>query len=229
MNLKLLFSEYGMVLDNNQIEKFEKYKSLLLEYNGKFNLTNITEDNQINIKHFLDSCLGLEFIQGDEKVIDIGSGAGFPALPLKIMRPMLQITMLDAVNKKVNFLNAVVGKLSLTDTVAYHVRAEDFAVQNKEKFDCVVARAVSAMPTLLEYCLPFLKPGGKMIAYKSEKAEEEIAISQNALKVLGGTINKKKSVFLPGGDKRTLIIIEKTKKTPPQYPRKQNKPKNNPL
>jgi len=220
---------YDMELSNKQIEMFEKYKELLLEYNKMFNLTTITDDEQINIKHFLDSCLGLEYIAKNSRVVDIGSGAGFPAIPLKILDPTLSICMLDSLNKRVNFLKVVIESLELKDITCFHSRAEEHVGQNRGHYDVVVARAVSSLPALLEYSLPLLRAGGRLIAYKGDKAAAEIELSTNALLVLGAEVEKLEEFVLPSGEKRSFIIVKKVGKTPGKYPRKQNKAKVSPL
>ena len=203
-------------------------KNLMIEKNKVINLTGITEYNDVFIKHYLDSILPLNEIKSNSKVLDIGTGAGFPGVPLKIMDSSLNVTLLDSLNKRINFLNEVIDALSLNNIKAVHSRAEDYVNVSRETFDYVVSRAVARLNTLLEYCLPFVKVGGYFIAYKSNDTNEEIKESTNALKVLGGKIEKRLEFDLEG-NKRTLLFIKKIKETPKKYPRGQNKPKNNPL
>ncbi len=224
-----IFTDYNINLTVGMEEKFEKYTELLTYYNSFMNLTAIKEKDEIYIKHYLDSLLGAGFIEKNSTVIDVGSGAGFPAVPLKIYRPDLKITMLDSLNKRVNFLENVVKQLGLTEINAVHLRAEDAGKgEYREKYDYAVARAVADMSVLSEYTLPFIKIGGKLVAYKGE-AEEELKRAENALKILGGIVENVEKFTLPDGSKRSIIIVKKIKNTPPKYPRGQNKPRINPL
>lgn len=224
-----IFCEYGISIDEKMAHKLRKYTEVLLEYNKKINLTAITDTEQIMIKHYLDSMLGAEFIPIGATVVDIGSGAGFPAVPLKIYRDDLKITMLDSLNKRITFLNELVGILDLDEICAIHSRAEEAAHTDiRESFDCAVARAVAELSVLVEYTLPFVKVGGRFLAYKGE-AEEEIKRAERAIEILGGKLSEVKKFVLPDGSKRSIIIIEKVKKTPKVYPRGQNKPRIRPL
>lgn len=210
-------------------KQFDRYTELLLEYNQKFNLTAIVNPDEIKIKHYLDSLTGAEFIRENASVIDVGSGAGFPAIPLKIYRNDLKITMLDSLNKRVNFLNLVVKTLGLSDANAVHFRAEDAGkTELRESFDFAVARAVADMAVLSEYTLPFVKAGGKLIAYKGD-VDEELKNAEKAINILGGKLEKVNKFTLPDGSKRSIIIVEKVAKTPVKYPRGQNKPRISPL
>ena len=227
--LKEKFSLYNIDLSDSQIEGFKTYFNLLKEWNEKFNLTTILNEEDIVVKHFLDSVLCVKSLKNGSKVLDIGSGAGFPALPLKIVNDTLDVTMIDSVNKKVTFLNEVISKLNLKNAHAYHTRAEDMAKgENREKYDYVVSRAVASLNTLSEYCLPFVKINGYFVAYKSEKAEEEIEISNNAIAKLGGKIEKIDEIDLFGA-KRKFIYVKKVAHTPNIYPRGKNKPRLDPL
>ena len=226
-DIKEIFSENGLVLSEEQDQKFCLYREYLKEYNEITNLTAITDDREIAVKHFLDSVQGEKFLPKNATVLDVGSGAGFPAIPLKIIRPDLKMTLLDSLNKRIVFLRSLIEKLELTDVEAVHLRAEEGAKVYREKFDAVVARAVAPLPTLLEYTLPFVRVGGVFIAYKGN-AEEELSASKNALKILGGRL-KEKEEFLLENEKRTVLIFEKTSKTPEKYPRLQNKPRISPL
>ena len=212
------------------LEKLEKYYNLVIEKNQVMNLTNITEPREFAIKNILDSVLPINAIPPKSSVIDIGAGAGFPSIPLKILRPDLEVVMVDSLNKRVNFLKEVISKLKLKNIVALHTRAEDFAKTNRENYDFAVARAVAKLNTLCEYCLPLVKVGGQMIAYKSMKANEEILEAKNAIDILGGKVTHVQNVFLKEIDSiRTNVVIKKVKSTPLQYPRGKNLPKQNPI
>ena len=228
--MRELFSRAGIQVNEEQEKKFAKYAELLLEYNEKFNLTAITEMAEIYEKHFLDSALSYAFFPQNAEIIDVGSGAGFPAIPLKILRPDLKITMLDSLQKRVGFLNVVINELGLSGCAAIHARCEDYAkTPARESFDCAVARAVAPLNVLAEYCLPFVKKGGFFLAYKGQNAEEECADAKNAVRILGGAGIDTESYSLPSGDKRALVKIEKSATTPTKYPRGQNKPRTAPL
>lgn len=212
------------------MEKSKAYKiymDYLLEVNSHTNLTAITDPSEIEIKHFKDSLTVLDYIKEGDKVLDIGAGAGFPGIPLRIEKE-IDLTLIDSVNKKVKFMNEVIEKLELENTRAIHVRAEDFAKDQREKCDVVVSRAVANMRTLSEYCLPFLKVGGLFIALKGPKAMEELEDAQNAIEILGGKVIKTESIDLSGND-RVNIVIQKIKKTKNKYPRGKNLPKKAPL
>ncbi len=223
------FSQYNFDLSKEQIDKFEEYFLLLKEWNDKFNLTTILDEENVVKKHFLDSVLCIDFFKNNSKILDVGAGAGFPSLPLKIMNDSFDVTTIDSVNKKVIFLNEVISSLGLKDVQAIHTRAEDFAqLKNREKYDYVVSRAVASLNTLVEYCLPFVKIGGYFVAYKSEKADEEIENAHSAIAKLGGKIEKIDEINLFGASRR-FIYIKKISKTPTQYPRGKNKPRLDPL
>lgn len=228
--IKSIFEQKNINLTQLQIKQFEEYFNLLVEWNEKINLTTIIEQEQVIIKHFLDSCLGKKYINDNCTLLDIGAGAGFPSIPLKILFPNLQVVMIDSVNKKINFLNSVIDALHLTNCKAIHTRAEDLAKKSgfRESFDYVVSRAVASLNTLLEYSLPFVKVGGRFVAYKATNCEQEIENSQNALNVLGGKIIEvdKQNLF---DSERSYVIVQKIKSTPNKYPRSQNKPRINPL
>lgn len=213
---------------NDALEKFERYYALLVDWNGRFNLTAITEKNDVFTKHFLDSISASPLIPQNASVLDIGAGAGFPSLPLKIVRDDVSVTCVDSVNKKVTFLGSVIDDLALKNARAIHSRAEDLP---KTGYDVVVSRAVAALNVLCEYCLPFVKIGGTLIAYKSEKTDEEIANAKNAISVLGGKVKEIRDVsaFVGGDATRKLIVIEKIAPTPPKYPRGKNLPRLKPL
>lgn len=226
--------ELGIILTSQQMEQFIVYYEMLVEWNQVMNLTAITEYDDVMKKHFIDS---LSLVRACDlnrslNVIDVGTGAGFPGLALKIAFPKLQLTLLDSLNKRIQFLNAVIEKLSLTGITAIHGRAEDQAKpgQRREKYDLCVSRAVANLSTLSEYCLPFVRIGGQFIPYKSEKLTEELDTAADAIRILGGKINSQAEFTLPYSDiYRNLIIIEKTKDTPKKYPRKAGLPAKEPL
>ena len=236
--------ELHIDLSEQAIQQFLDYYDLLVEWNSFMNLTAITDFNDVLKKHFIDS---LSFVKANNyikkhsqydflyqkiSIIDIGTGAGFPGIPLKIAFPNLKVTLLDSLNKRVQFLNTVIDKLGLTDIVAAHGRAEDFA-RNKdyrEKYDIAVSRAVANMSTLSEYCIPFVKQSGFFIPFKSEKLPEELSNAQHALDVLGCQLIDQVEFDLPNSDlHRNLVIIQKEKNTPSKYPRKAGVPSKSPL
>lgn len=223
-----LFLSYGVKLTSEQIEKFNKYADLLIEFNAKFNLTAITERSEIYLKHFLDSALGVDKVCG-KTLIDIGSGGGFPAIPLKIMNDSLSVTMVEATGKKCEFLKTVVSELGLKNVNVVNGRAEDLANDNsfREQFDVVTARAVARLNTLCEYCMPFSKVGGSFVAFKGD-AVEEIIEAQNAIKILGGKLENAFEFNLEDA-KRTFVVIKKLKPTDKKYPRGHGKERKNPL
>ena len=223
--------EYEKIVLEEQRETFEKFRKILLEYNEKYNLTTIIEEQDVYYKHFLDSVMGESFFKQNARVAEIGSGAGFPSIPLKIIRPDLQLDLFESVGKKCEFLRVVVDKLQLSGVHIYNARAEDCAkdVKFREKYDFVTARAVARMNTLSEYCLPFVKVGGSFIAYKSGDTAETYE-AESAYKVLGGKLQEIKEYDLPKEyGARTLIVVNKIKNTPPKYPRGQCKERKNPL
>ena len=227
-DLESIFKKYGIKIDKNQQTKFDLYFQYIIEKNKVMNLTAITEENEVIIKHFLDSVLPEKFIPNNSKIVDVGSGAGFPAIPLKIVRPDLQVCMVDSLNKRVEFLKDVIFNLNLEKTIAIHERVEDFASKNRENFDVAVARAVASLNTLVEYLLPLIKIGGLAIIYKSSKVDEELNEATKAIATLGGKVENIKRFDLEGFE-RNVIIIKKVNKTPNKYPRGQNKPKTNPI
>ena len=205
-----------------QIELFDKLAGMLADKNKVLNLTAITDPDGIAIKHFADSVsvTAAANLKAGTKVIDIGTGAGFPGIPLLICAPDISLTLLDSTNKKLNYVNDAVNALGLKARVV-HGRAEDIAAKHseREQYDYAVSRAVASLNTLCEYCLPFVKVGGKFIAMKSEKADEEIAAAANAIKTLGGQLEEIKDIELTDGATRKLIVIKKVASTPSKYPR----------
>lgn len=224
------FNKYNIALDNTQIEQFYRYYELLIEWNEKINLTAITEQSEVIEKHFIDSILPYKSFKEGCSIIDIGSGAGFPGIPLKIIRPDLNITLLDSLNKRINFLNMVINELKLDNIVAIHGRSEDVAKMPKyrEVFDYGTARAVAKLNILAEYTVPFIKVGGEFVAYKGQDADNEILESKNAISKLYLKENKHFEFNL-NENSRKILIFNKTKQTPNIYPRGQNKPRKNPL
>ena len=239
--LSNLSGKLNIVLSKDQVNAFLKYYELLIEWNEKINLTAITEFEDVCLKHFVDSMSivnafssfeeASEFFAG-KTLIDVGTGAGFPGVCLKILFPELNITLMDSLDKRIKFLNEVISALSLEKIVTVHARVEDAAkiAEFREQFDFATARAVASLPVLSEYCIPFVKVGGSFIAYKSEKVLEEISLSSNALSILGGKIESEYSFSLPGSDlQRTILFVKKEKSTPDKYPRKAGTPSKKPL
>ena len=227
---------FNINLDEYQISQFLKYYDILIEWNSFINLTAITEFNDVLNKHFIDSLSLIKAIpnlkEKNYSVIDVGTGAGFPGIPLKIVFPDLKITLLDSLNKRVQFLNEVINVLDLKDIVAVHGRAENFARQKdkREAYDLCVSRAVANLSTLSEYCLPFVKKDGLFISYKSERVKEEYEKAKLAIKILGGKLINQIDFFLPDSDiYRNLVVIKKEKLTPAKFPRKAGVPSKEPI
>ncbi|MGH4137486.1 16S rRNA (guanine(527)-N(7))-methyltransferase RsmG [Clostridium sp.] len=218
-------SNEGLGFNEKKYEQFMKYKDLIKEWNEKVNLTAIKEDEEIIKKHFIDSMKVFKFqgLKNAKNVIDIGTGGGFPGIPMKIIKPEINIVLLDSLNKRINFLNEVISNLQLEKIKAIHGRAEDFAQdrQYREKFDVAVSRAVANLTVLSEYCLPYVKVGGYFVAMKGPAVEEEIKSSKNAIRMLGGRIEHIEKVQIEDSDlDHNLVIISKISGTPKKYPRK---------
>ena len=229
-----LLAEQNIVLTDQQKAQFERYFELLVEWNEKINLTAITEKEEVYLKHFYDSIAPIlqGLIENQEiKLLDIGAGAGFPSLPMKILYPQLDVTIIDSLNKRINFLDLLAQELELENVHFYHGRAEDFA-QGKNfraQFDIVTARAVARMQVLSELTIPYLKVGGKLLALKASNAPEELTESKNALNLLFSKVEDNISYTLPNGDPRYITVVEKKKETPNKYPRKAGMPNKRPL
>ena len=221
-----------MNINEEEANQFDKYMQLLLEWNEKINLTAITEPSQIILKHFIDSSSILKYIKDNDKIIDVGTGAGFPGIPIKIMNKNLDITLMDSLNKRINFLNEVIQKINLDKIKAIHARAEELGRNKKhrEVYDVAVSRAVANLSTLLEYLMPFIKVGGICICMKGPNIEEELKTAENAIVELGGSLEKVDNFYLPNSDiERNIIIIKKIKKINDKYPRKAGTPAKEPI
>ncbi len=234
MELKELFSKMNLTLSDEQVNQFNKYTHLMVDYNEKVNLTSILEPDEINLKHYLDSVLPVlsGYLKDGDKVIDVGCGAGFPSVPLKIYKPTLDFTLLDSLNKRINFLNLLISELGLTDIRTVHSRAEDggHLPKMREQFDVCVARAVAPLNVLMEYCTPFIKKGGYFIALKGKDGENELENAKKAMEILNIKLKEKFEYILPGTDnQRKIYVFEKKNFTPGKYPRQAGKPTKNPL
>ena len=222
----------GIELKEEQLEKFYLYMNILLEWNEKINLTAITNEEEIILKHFVDSLTINKYIEEGKSIIDVGTGAGFPGIPIKILREDLKVTLLDSLNKRINFLNEVIEKLDLKNIECIHGRAEEFGKNKnyREKYDFATSRAVANMSTLSEYLIPFVKVGGKVLAMKGDKSEEELEEAKKAIKLLGGKVENTDNFYLPDSDiKRNIIIIKKIEKTERKFPRKPGTPAKEPI
>lgn len=228
---KKLAKQINIELSNEQIDKFFIYKDLLKEWNEKINLTAIVDDEEILLKHFIDSLTIEKYIIENGSIIDVGTGAGFPGIPLKIVREDIELTLLDSLNKRINFLNDVIDVDNLKKVRCIHGRAEDVSRETsmRENFDYATARAVANLSTLSELCLPFVKVGGKFICMKGNNIDE-VEEAKRAIEVLGGKIVNIEKLLLPNSDiERNIIIIEKVKQTLKQYPRKAGTPAKDPI
>ena len=229
-----LLDQQNINLTDQQKFQFERYFELLVEWNQKINLTAITEKEEVYLKHFYDSIAPIlqGLIENQEiKLLDIGAGAGFPSLPMKILYPQLDVTIIDSLNKRINFLQLLAEDLDLEGVHFYHGRAEDFAQDKhfRAQFDIVTARAVARMQVLSELTIPYLKVGGKLLALKASNAPEELTEAKNALNLLFSKVEDNISYTLPNGDPRYITIVEKKKETPNKYPRKAGMPNKRPL
>ena len=227
-------NELGIALTDKQKQQFDKFYELLVEWNKVMNLTGITEYEEVNEKHFVDSLSIVKAINMEnvKSVIDVGTGAGFPGIPLKIAFPHLKVVLLDSLNKRINFLNTVIAELGLTDIKTIHGRAEDYAKQTeyREKFDLCVSRAVANLSTLSEYCLPYVSNEGLFIPYKSGEIDEELENSKKAVKIIGGKIKNVVKFQIPGTEiGRSFVKIRKISNTNKKYPRKAGLPAKEPL
>ena len=227
--------EYGVELSDEQLNQFSTYYEMLIEKNKVMNLTAITEKEDVMVKHFADSIAVAscyDFVTKEVSLIDVGTGAGFPGIPLKIAFPNLKVTLLDSLNKRVSFLQEVIEALKLEEIQAVHFRAEDGAkkVEFREQFDICVSRAVANLASLSEYCLPFVKVGGYFISYKSGKIEEELENSKAAIRILGGKVERVETFNLADTDMgRSFVMIRKCMETAKLYPRNAGKPSKEPL
>ena len=230
----VLLADLGFPLTDRQKEQYERYFELLVEWNEKINLTAITEKDEVYLKHFYDSIAPI--LQGlienqPIRLLDIGAGAGFPSLPVKILFPELDVTIIDSLNKRINFLHLLAEELGLNGVHFYHGRAEDFAQDKafRAQFDLVTARAVARMQVLSELTIPYLKVGGRLLALKASNAPEELEEAKNALNLLFSKVEDNLQYELPNGDPRYITIVEKKKETPNKYPRKAGLPNKRPL
>ena len=227
-------ADLGFLLTDRQKEQYERYFELLVEWNEKINLTAITEKDEVYLKHFYDSIAPI--LQGlienqPIRLLDIGAGAGFPSLPMKILFPELDVTIIDSLNKRINFLHLLAEELGLSGVHFYHGRAEDFAQDKafRAQFDLVTARAVARMQVLSELTIPYLKVGGRLLALKASNAPEELEEAKNALNLLFSKVEDNLQYELPNGDPRYITVVEKKKETPNKYPRKAGLPNKRPL
>lgn len=222
----------GIELSEHQLEQFYNYMNILIEWNKVMNLTNITEPIDIIQKHFVDSLTALEKIKETDSIIDVGTGAGFPGIPIKIAFPETKVVLLDSLNKRIKFLNEVIDKLELKNIQAVHGRAEEFAhnKEHREKYNIAIARAVAPLNVLSEYLLPFVETKGEAICMKGSKGREEAQQAEKAVKTMGGSIVEIKEFVLPNTDMgRTIIIINKEQRINKKYPRKAGTPSKEPL
>ncbi len=230
--LKSWCDENNIPVSDEQLNKFEMYAQLLKEWNEKMNLTAITDDEGIAVKHFIDSISLCKYVSfsGKQKVIDIGTGAGFPGIPLKIMFPEIELTLLDSLNKRLVFLNEVCSRLGIIAELV-HSRAEEGALKPlyREQYDVSVSRAVANLPALCEYCMPYVKKGGIFISMKGPDGEKELSAANNAIDILGGKLKEINNLTLPDESSRTVIVVLKVKSTPQKYPRRGQKINKNPI
>lgn len=218
-------------ISNEKIEKLYIYMKEILEWNEKVNVTAIKDEKEFIVKHFIDSLTIEKYISNGEKVLDIGTGAGFPGIPIKITKNKSHVDLVDSVNKKLNVIRDIIPKIKVEDIECIHTRAEDLAknVKYRESYDVVTSRAVANLTTLVEYMLPFAKVGGKIICMKGPNVEEELTESKKAISILGGKIEQIENINIDSDYERNIIIIKKEKPTPKQYPRGQGKPLKEPI
>lgn len=234
LKLEAMLDELNITYTEKMLEQFDLYYGILIEWNKVMNLTGITEYNDVIVKHFVDSLSIVKAVDMSNisTMIDIGTGAGFPGVPIKIAFPHINVCLLDSLNKRIKFLNKVIDKLGLTDVTALHGRAEDYARQKdyRQKYDLCVSRAVANLSVLSEYCLPYVKNGGYFVSYKSGEIDEELLYSKNAIKLLGGKIQDIIKFELVNTDiNRSFIVIKKIISTDKRYPRKAGMPAKEPL
>lgn len=231
--IKKEFGKIGLEISDRQAEQFLRYFELLTEWNAVMNLTAITEFTEVVEKHFVDSALLAGYIRerNVKSLIDIGTGAGFPGVPLKIIFPEIKVTLLDSLNKRIRFLDTVIQELGLEDITAIHGRAEEYGIkgEHREQYDLCVSRAVARLASLCEFCIPFVKKEGAFVAYKAVKSEEELNEAKAAITVLGAKLSEVKEFMLGEDARRNLLIIRKTKETPKKYPRQGGKPLKDPI
>ena len=228
------FAAEGLELSPRQAEQFEQYYTILLDWNQHMNLTAIEEAEDVVYKHFLDSALTMRVMGplAGKRLIDVGTGAGFPGVPLKIMAPALEVCLFDSLQKRINFLTHLCGELGLAQISALHGRAEEFGQNSayREQYDFATARAVAKLPVLSELCLPFVKVGGRFIALKGPELTQELDEGRRAVELLGGKLGEVKHITLAGGQyERNLVVIEKVRPTPKKYPRRAGTPQKTPL
>lgn len=232
---KQLLADKGIELNDRQMEQYHAYYRLLVEWNEKMNLTAITDEEGVYLKHFYDSltlALHSDVLKESVSICDVGAGAGFPSIPLKIALPYLQVTIVDSLNKRITFLNEVIKQLDLENVTCYHDRAEDFGqkLAFREQFDVVTARAVARLNLLSEFCLPLVKKSGRFVAMKSVSIHDELEQAQKAFRILGGQVEDVQSFELPNeAGQRHIVTIKKVSSTPKQYPRKAGTPAKKPI
>ncbi len=229
--IKLQALNNNIYLNEENIEKFYNYMKEIIEWNDKINVTAIVDEKEFIVKHFIDSLTAARKIEDCKSIIDIGTGAGFPGIPLKLNYPNKKITLIDSVNKKLNVIKNITDKYNLNELEIIHTRAEDLAINKeyREKYDIAITRAVSNFSTIMEYMLPFVKIGGKAICMKGPNFQDELEESKKAIKILGGKIEKIETVFINNEIERNLIIVNKINSTPKQYPRGKGKPQKEPI
>ena len=232
--LKQGIEDFGLEANETVLNNFQKYRELLVEWNQKMNLTGIEDEKEVFIKHFLDSISTVTngYVQKEMSLIDVGTGAGFPGLPLKICLPELKVTLLDSLNKRINFLQEVAKEIQIDDIEFIHGRAEDFGKKDeyREQFDIATARAVAGLPVLMEFCVPFIKVGGYFVCLKGPNANLELEESKKAMEVLGVEYIEKIDIKLPEVDlHHNILVFKKTNNTPSKYPRKAGKVSKNPI